>query len=135
MELLICYLKKFKGQQGLYIIRPKNKDLLKQICKKISYEFTSDIAYIGKSKNLFTRGKEEMGWSNFEGATFVRKIGVYLELDIKDKRNKVLRDQSRSFICSNFEIECIPFDNQINILEEETKYIKSLRPCMNDNKK
>lgn len=135
MELLICYLKKFKGQQGLYIIRPKNKDLLKQICKKISYEFTSDIAYIGKSKNLFKRGKEEMGWSNFEGATFVRKIGLYLDFDIKDKRNKVLRDQTRVFICSNFEIECIPFDNKINILCEETKYIKSLKPSMNDNKK
>jgi hypothetical protein len=49
METILNYLKDFKGKQGLYIIRPKSQEILKLICQKLNYEYTSDIAYIGKA--------------------------------------------------------------------------------------
>jgi hypothetical protein len=131
------YLIKFKNKQGLYIIKPKSNELLEKICLKLSYQFKSDIAYIGKaeltkSTDLRIRSKQEMGWSNFEGATFVRKIGLYLDYDIKDKKNKELKTLTHLFILENFSIECIVLETDVQ--ENETKQIKKLNPCLNDKK-
>lgn len=140
METIINYLRDFKGKQGIYIIRPKNKELLKLICEKLNYEYASEIAYVGKAEltkntDLANRAKQEMGWSNFEGATFVRKMGRYLDFDIKDKKNKDLKEQTRAFICSNFTIECITFNKGINVQSIESEYIHKFKPCLNVNKK
>ena len=139
MDNLINYLKEFSGKQGLYIIRPKSIDLLRGICSKLKYTFSSDIAYIGKaeltkSSDLGKRAKQEMGWSNFEGATFVRKMGLYLDYDIKDKTNKQLREQTKLFICENFSIECIVFEDNIDVQQKETEYIREYKPCLNSKK-
>ena len=138
METVIDYLKAFKGKQGLYIIRPKSQELMVSLCDKLNYNYSSEIAYIGiaertKSSHLANRAKQEMGWSNFEGATFVRKIGRYL--DIKDKKNIDLKEQTRAFICSNFSIECVVFEDGINVQLKETEYIQEFKPCLNDKKK
>ena len=140
METIINYLKDFKGKQGLYIIRPKSQELLILICEKLNYEYTSEIAYIGKAEltkksHLAVRAKQEMGWSNFEGATYVRKMGRYLDYNIKDKRNKELKEQTKMFICSNFTIECVAFEDGVDIQQKETEYIKHYKPCLNDKKK
>jgi hypothetical protein len=140
METILNYLKDFKGKQGLYIIRPKSQEILKLICQKLNYEYTSDIAYIGKASltpnsDLFKRGKEEMGWSNFDGATYVRKMGRYLDFDIKDKYNIELKEQTKMFICTYFTIECVAFEEWVNILQKETEYIQRYKPCLNDKKK
>ena len=131
-------LKKYKGKQGLYIITPKNKELLKDICDKLGYEYTSDISYIGKGEvkkttDLYTRARQEMGYMNFEGATYVRKMGLYLGFDVKDKKNKDLQQKTREFILENFNIECIVLED--NVQSMETKYIQELKPCLNDKKK
>lgn len=138
MNEIINYLKTFKGKQGLYIIKCKSPELLQQICNKLDYNYSSDIAYIGKAEvkktsDLYKRAKQEMGWSNFDGATFVRKIGMYLDFNILDKKNKTLREQTKSYICSNFTIECISFDE--NVQKIETEYIRNLQPCLNNKKK
>jgi len=140
METILNYLKDFKGKQGLYIIRPKSQEILKLICQKLNYQYTSDIAYIGKASltpnsDLFKRGKEEMGWSNFEGATYVRKMGRYLDFDIKDKYNIELKEQTKMFIYTYFTIECVAFEEGVNILQKETEYIQRYKPCLNDKKK
>ncbi len=140
METVIDYLKAFKGKQGLYIIRPKNQELMISLCEKLKYNYSSEIAYIGKaeltkSSHLGNRAKQEMGWSNFEGATFVRKMGRYLDFDIKDKKNKDLQKQTKEFICSNFTIECVAFEDGINVQLKETEYIQGFKPCLNDKKK
>jgi hypothetical protein len=140
METIINYLEDFKGKQGLYIIRPKSQELLRLICQKLNYEYTGDIAYIGKAaltktSHLARRARQEMGWSNFEGATYVRKMGRYLDYDIKDKRNKELKEQTKIFICSNFTIECVAFEDGVDIQQKETDYIKHYKPCLNDKKK
>jgi hypothetical protein len=140
METILNYLKDFKGKQGLYIIRPKSQEILKLICQKLNYQYTSDIAYIGKAaltpnSDLFKRGKEEMGWSNFEGATYVRKMGRYLDFDIKDKYNIELKEQTKIFICTYFTIECIVFEDGVDIQQKETEYIQRFKPCLNDKKK
>ena len=140
METILNYLKDYKGKQGLYIIRPKSQELLLLICRKLNYEYTSDIAYIGKAEltktsHLARRARQEMGWSNFEGATYVRKMGRYLDYDIKDKRNKELKEQTKIFICSNFTIECVAFEDGVDIQQKETEYIKHYKPCLNDKKK
>tara|TARA_B110000902_G_scaffold4712_1_gene5472 strand:+ start:647 stop:1114 length:468 start_codon:yes stop_codon:yes gene_type:complete len=132
------YLMDFKGKQGLYIITPIDVKLLKDICNKLGYTYTSDIAYIGKaelkkSTDLRVRARQEMGYSNFEGATFVRKMGKYLDYDVKDKRNPVLRKNTREFIHNNFNIECIPLED--NIQQTETEYIQKYKPCLNNKKK
>lgn len=139
METVINYLKAFKGKQGLYIIRPKSQELMLSLCEKLDYEYVSEIAYIGKaelnkSSHLGKRAKQEMGWSNFEGATFVRKIGLYLNFDIKDKKNKDLKEQTKAFICSNFTIECVAFEFGINVQLKETEYIQEFKPCLNNKK-
>jgi hypothetical protein len=136
---IVQVLTNYKGKSGLYIIKPNNVELLKTICIDCNYEYKSQIAYIGKAlrtkhSDLFVRGKQEMGWSNFEGATFVRKIGQYLKFDLKDKRNKLLQNRTREFICSNFTIECIEFDCDTNLLEKETEYISTFKPCLNRKK-
>lgn len=140
MEIINQYLKTFKGKQGLYVIRPKGENMLREICNRLNYDFSSEVAYIGKAEltktsDLFKRAKQEMGWSNFEGATFVRKIGIYLGYNVKDKKNKQLRDQTREFICSNFIIECVTFDFGTDIQEMESKYISKYKPCLNVRKK
>ena len=61
-----------------------------------------------------------MGWSNFEGATFVRKIGRYLDFDIKDKTNSDLKEQTKGYEKSEIRI-CITGDianTKINISNE-----------------
>jgi hypothetical protein len=133
MELL----EQYRGKQGLYIIRPKSQDLLIDICNKLGYEYNSEIAYIGKAEHtkhsdLRVRAKQEMGYANFEGATFVRKMGRYLDFDIRDKRNKEIRDITKNFILDNFFIECVVLEEEIQ--SAETFYIKNLRPCLNDKK-
>ena len=137
-ESIELYLSNFKNKQGLYFIKPLNIEVLKDICMVLDYNYTSDIAYIGKasltrSSDLRIRAKQEMGWSNFEGATFVRKIGLYLGFDVKDKKNKVLREKTKEFICSNFSIECRVFETN-NLQDIETQYIQKLRPCLNVKK-
>jgi hypothetical protein len=131
------YLSNFKNKQGLYIIKPKSVQLLNEICLKLGYENKSEIAYIGKaeltkSSDLRIRSRQEMGWSNFEGATFVRKIGLFLGFDIKDKKNKVLKDLTHLFILENFTIECVVLES--NIQNIETEYIISKKPCLNNKK-
>jgi hypothetical protein len=140
METILNYLKYYKGKQGLYIIRPKSQEILKLICQKLNYEYTSNIAYIGKAEitktsHLANRAKQEMGWSNFEGATYVRKMGRYLDFDIKDKKNKELREQTKMFICTYFTIECVSFEDGVDIQQKETEYIQRFKPCLNDKKK
>jgi hypothetical protein len=68
-----------------------------------------------------------MGWSNFEGATFVRKIGKFLDFDIKDKKNKDLQEQTRAFICNNFTIECIEFSENIQDIETIDLYLTLMK--------
>ena len=132
------YLKDFKGKQGLYIIRPKDQKILQKICDKLGYTKTSDIAYIGKAElgkgghDLRRRAGQEMGNTNFEGATFVKKMGLYLGFDIKDKTNKDLKDETKKFIHKTFNIECIPLED--NIQQTETEYIQKYKPCLNKKK-
>ena len=130
-------LDQYKGKQGLYIITPKSQELLKDICYKLNYNYSSEIAYIGKaeltkSSDLRNRARQEMGYANFEGATFVRKMGLYLGFNIKDKKNKILRETTKNFILNNFTIECITFENDIQ--DKETKYIQHYKPCLNVKK-
>ena len=40
----------------------------------------------------------------------------------------------RVFICSNFSIECVAFEDGINVKLKETEYIRELKPCLNDKK-
>ena len=139
MQTVIDYLKAYKGKQGLYIIRPESQELMVSLCKKLNYNYSSEIAYIGKAEitkdsDLFIRAKQEMGWSNFAGATFVKKMGRYLDFDIKDKTNKDLKEQTKAFICSNFTIECVAFEDGINVQLKETEYIQEFKPCLNDKK-
>jgi len=131
------YLSNFKNKQGLYIIKPKSTHVLKDICIKLGYEYKSEIAYIGKaeltkSSDLRIRSRQEMGWSNFEGATFVRKIGLFLGFDTKDKKNKVLNELTHLFILENFTINCVVLDSDVQNIE--TEYIKNYNPCLNDKK-
>ncbi|GEL09861.1 hypothetical protein SAMN05192550_1122 [Flavobacterium glycines] len=140
MNPILQYLNTYRRKGGLYFIKPKDKEILQQICLKTGYTYTSEIAYIGKAEvtktsDLFCRAKQEMGWSNFEGATFVKKIGLFLDFDVKDKKNKELREKTKSFIHSNFNIECIVFDENTNIQLIETEYIKKLKPCLNNKKR
>ena len=93
MKTTLDYLSQFKDKGGIYIVRPKSIKILEDICLKLNFDFVSEVAYIGKAEktktsDLFKWGKQEMGWSNFEGATFVRKIGRFLDFDIKDKKKK-----------------------------------------------
>lgn len=132
-------LSKYRHKHGLYIIRPNDIQVLKDICLHLNYDFKSEVAYIGKgaktkSSDLGTRGKQEMGWSNFEGATFVKKIGLYLGFDVKNKTNKILQENTREFICSNFTIEFIEFNFDTNLIEKETEYIELFMPCLNVKK-
>ncbi len=138
-NFILDYLKQFKKKQGLYIIKPKNTDILISICNKLDYKYSSEIAYIGlaklnKNSDLYNRAKQEMGWANFEAATFVKKIGSYLDFDTSDKYNKIIRDQTKNFICSNFNIECIVFDNSEDLNKRETEYISLYKPCLNIKK-
>jgi hypothetical protein len=136
---ILGYLSNYRGENGIYIIRAKNKKVLSDICQKLNFEMSSDIAYVGKAKktkssDLFYRSKQEMGWSNFEGATFVRKIGMYLDFDIKDKTNKELQEKTREFISDNFTIECKIYSEDLNLLEIESQEICNLKPCLNVKK-
>lgn len=80
------------------------------------------------------RAKQEMGWSNFEGATFVRKMGIFLGFDITDKTNAQLKEQTRKFICDNFNIQCIEHPLEDDLLFHEKELIRKLQPCLNDKK-
>ena len=139
MKTTLDYLSQFKDKGGIYIVRPKSIKILEDICLKLNFDFISEVAYVGKGEktktsDLSKRAKQEMGWSNFEGATFVRKIGKFLDFDINDKRNKILRVQTREFICNNFTIECLTFNSRENIQKLETKYISKYKPCLNVKK-
>lgn len=138
---VIDYLKLYRGESGLYIIRAKkNKvDVLKNICLKFGLPFKSDVAYVGKgaklkTTDLYIRSRQEMGWSNFSGATFVKKIGLYLGLDVCDKNNKILQLSTRYFILESFDIECKILPTGKNLLAWETEQIKQLDACLNDKK-
>jgi hypothetical protein len=64
------------------------------------------------------------------------KLNQYrpLDFDIKDKTNIDLKEQTRAFICSNFTIECVAFEEGINVQLKETEYILEFKPCLNDKK-
>lgn len=137
---LLSKLKKFKGKSGLYIIKPlpENMQVLSLICKKLpEFSKTSNIAYIGKgyklkSTDLYIRSKQEMGWSNFSGATFMKKIGKYLSYSERDNRNKYKRKKTREFILNNFEIELKIFNcTYEELLIKEKEMIKRKKPCFN----
>ena len=72
-----------------------------------------------------------MGWSNFRGATFVRKIGLHLEFDVKGKANLELKVITKRFILKNFNVECKILKESTDLLELEKKLIKKLNPCLN----
>jgi hypothetical protein len=138
---VIDYLKLYKGESGLYIIRAKkNKaSVLKNICSKLGLPFKSDVAYLGKgaklkTTDLYIRSRQEMGWSNFSETTFVKKIGLYLGLDVRDKNNKTLQLSTRNFIVETFDIECKIAPNSKDLLTWETEQIKQLKACLNDKK-
>jgi hypothetical protein len=134
MSQILDYLKQFKGKKGLYIIKVKNIDTIQKICSKLGYNFNdSNVAYVGKAeKCLYSRAKQEMGWANFEAATFVKKMGLFLDFDIKDKKNKSLQQSTRDFILDHFTIECVEVED--NVQQEETEFIKDLKPCLNVKK-
>lgn len=101
----------------MYIIKARSEETLKKICDELQYCYRSNIAYIGKaaitkSSNLYIRSKQEMGWSNPEGATFVNKIWRYRGFDLKDKNNEQLKLDAKKFICKNFDVECVEFDDK-----------------------
>lgn len=136
---ILDYLHRFKNKHGLYIIKPRELEILVTICEKLNYEYKSNIAYIGKgartrTSHLSKRAGQEMGWSNFEGATFVKKIGRYLDCDLKNKKDKEQQERTRRFICTNFKIECIEFPLETDLLKKETEFISEYRPCLNDKK-
>ena len=140
-QKIIDYLKRYKGESGLYIIRiKKNKrGTLKKICSSIDLPYKSDVAYVGKgaklkTTDLYVRSRQEMGWSNFSGATFVKKIGRYLKLDVLDKKNKMLQLSTRNFILETFDIECKILPKGKNLLDWETEHIKQLHACLNNKK-
>jgi hypothetical protein len=56
---------------------------------------------------------------------------LFLNLDVKDKKNKILRETTKEFICENFTIECIEINLDENLLETEHKYILKYKPCLN----
>jgi hypothetical protein len=39
------------------------------------------------------------------------------------------------FICSYFTIECVAFEDGVDIQQKETEYIQRFKPCLNDKKK
>lgn len=136
---LLEKLKVYKGKSGLYVIRPITEITLHKICQKIpQYTVTSSIAYVGKgfhlkTTDLYRRSKQEMGWSNFSGATFMNKIGKFLGFSSNDKYDKVKRDKTRRFIVDNFTIELIAFDcSYQELLIKEENLIKKLKPCFNN---
>ena len=140
-EIVINYLKLFRGQSGLYIIRAKKgkSEILKNICQFNGFKYKSDVAYVGKGQclkttDLYNRTKQELGWSNFVGATFMKKIGFYLGFSEQDKKNKQAQLHTRNFIIDTFEVECkkLPLDK--NLLAWETEMINSLGACLNSKK-
>ena len=137
---VIDYLKLFKTDGGLYIISVKKNKLgeLKKICSKLEFEHKSNVAYVGKAAklkttNLYVRSRQEMGWSNFSGATFVKKIGKYLGVNVKLNRVKD-QQRTREFILDTFLIKCKVLPKGINLLEWETQHISRLKPCLNQKK-
>jgi hypothetical protein len=140
-QKIIDYLKFYKVESGLYVIRAKKSKsgVLEKICRKLGVEYKSNVAYVGKgaklkTTNLYIRAKQEMGWSNFSGATFVKKIGVYLGLNVNDKKNKKSQMKARNFILETFDIECKILPREIDLLEWETTHIKRLKACLNGKK-
>ena len=140
-QKIIDYLKFYKGESGLYVIRAKKSksSVLEKICRKLGVEYKSNVAYVGKgarlkTTNLYIRAKQEIGWSNFSGATFVKKIGVYLGLNVNDKKNKKSQLKARNFILDTFDIECKILPREIDLLEWETTHIKRLKACLNGKK-
>jgi hypothetical protein len=139
---LIQYLKKFKGKSGLYIIKvkPNKLHILEDISMKLfGYPPKSNIAYVGKGSclkttDLYSRSKQEMGWSNFEGATFMKKIGRYLGYKIEDKKNILARKNTREFIIQTFDVECIEHKTNESLLAWEREMIIKLKSCLNSNK-
>ena len=66
-EIVINYLKLFRGQSGLYIIRAKKgkSEVLKNICQFNGFKYKSDVAYVGKGQclkttDLYNRTKHEV---------------------------------------------------------------------------
>jgi hypothetical protein len=140
--VVIDYLKKFRNKKGIYIIKSKKgkENVLKDICHKLSdFTYESNIAYVGKADclkttNLYLRAKQEMGWSNFVGATFMNKIGLYLEYGIKYKKSKKAKLNTRKFILENFDIKCKILPENKELLKWETENIGSLKPSLNSKK-
>jgi hypothetical protein len=62
----------------------------------------------------------------------VRKIGKYLNHDIKDKKNKILQKNTKEFIIENFKIECIILEKDVDVKVSEKALIKEFKPCLND---
>ena len=68
-------------------------------------------------------------------STSAPAFGSFYIFDIKDKKNSDLKEQTKAFICSNFTIECVAFEDGINVQLKETEYIQEFKPCLNDKKK
>jgi hypothetical protein len=123
---LLDYLKAFKGKSGLYFITKKN-----------------ELVYIGIAKNLFIRCKQEMGWSNIDGATFVRKLTKEKGYCTENKYNKKIQHRVQFYILSNYKIECRAYkghktdykaDIKPTLLKEEGRMIKAYSPKYNVKK-
>ncbi len=132
---VIKYLSQFDGKRGLYIIKSKDAKVLETICKKLNKPFLSEIAYVGlgdnyNTSNLYLASRLQMGWSNFRGANFVKKIGNYLGFDTNELYNRE-NDKTREFICNNFDIECIIIEDNEDLKVAKAKYINKLKPCLN----
>ena len=141
-KLVIDYLKRFRQKRGIYIIKSKKgkKRILRDICRNLpDLVYKSNVAYVGKgdclkTTDLYLRAKQEMGWSNFTGATFMKKIGIYLGYGEKYKTSRQAKRHTRRFILENFEIECKILPANYQLLKWETKNIKSLNPSLNSKK-
>ena len=132
---VIKYLSQFDGKRDLYIIKSKDAKVLETICKKLNKPFLSEIAYVGlgdnyNTSNLYLASRLQMGWSNFRGANFVKKIGNYLGFDTNELYNRE-NDKTREFICNNFDIECIIIEDNEDLKVAKAKYINKLKPCLN----
>ncbi len=79
------------------------------------------IVYIGIAKNLYVRAKQEMGWSNLDAATFVRKTTFERGHKNSNKYNKKIQADVHEYIIANFRIECKPYKGRKTDYQEEIK--------------
>ncbi len=125
--------KQYKNKRGIYIIKPKNKGILELICNKLNYQYKSEIAYVGISKNLGFRVKCEMGGGDFTSATFVKKIGKYLGYNVDEKSSPEIKSTIKSFIETFFTVK-IEEREEEDLHSLETVLIKEMKASLNKKK-